>query len=389
MKLLHLINLQGFGGAERIFIQYLKHSNNENIVICTSNDINSNIAPEIDGAKIIYANRVFNGLKIKYPTLLRKLILKLKIEKTKADLIIVWDFIPKISKKPKKCKIIYYDHGCSWRYPMDSRTLNFFSMIDGCIAASKASDRVMSLRFKLNCPVNIVINRLEKQHISTTNIIKNLDSPVILGTASRLVSSKGISVSILMLHELIKRGHSVMLHIAGDGKFKKELKRLVNDLQLNNHVVFLGYQSDMNSFFNKIDIYLSTSVNESFGLSCIEALSYNVPVIFPIVDGQPEAVKDGFCGIGLIPQVSLREHKALTDIDIDFPHKVYDPINDSLVEPKLVSHIDGANAVESLINNSSFYSQLSKNAQQYSKMSFDYHKFKDEFEEVLLKYVKK
>ncbi|WP_235846195.1 hypothetical protein [Morganella psychrotolerans] len=43
MKLLHLINLQGFGGAERLFLEYLKSSSFDNEILCTSNSVNKNI----------------------------------------------------------------------------------------------------------------------------------------------------------------------------------------------------------------------------------------------------------------------------------------------------------------------------------------------------------
>ncbi|MDM3831716.1 hypothetical protein O9571_13245 [Proteus mirabilis] len=146
MKILHLINLQGFGGAERLFIEYLKNSSFQNEVLCTSNSLNKNLIPELKHFDIKYANKIAST-KIKYPAFLRKHVLTKKIEASKADVTLVWDFVPRLSRKPKNTSLVYYDHGCSWRYPLNKKTLSFFSMLNNAIAISTASKRVMELRF--------------------------------------------------------------------------------------------------------------------------------------------------------------------------------------------------------------------------------------------------
>ncbi|VTP70729.1 Uncharacterised protein [Proteus vulgaris] len=67
MKILHVINLQGFGGAERLFIEYIKNSSFDNEILCTSNYLNKNLTSELEGFKITYANKVAST-SIKYPT---------------------------------------------------------------------------------------------------------------------------------------------------------------------------------------------------------------------------------------------------------------------------------------------------------------------------------
>ncbi|OTA14118.1 Glycosyltransferase [Xenorhabdus vietnamensis] len=380
MKLLHLINLQGFGGSERLLIEYLKHSSFDNEILCTSNEINKNIVSELSHFRIFYANNVGSTV-IKYPAILRKLALNKKIENSKADITIVWDFIPRLTRKPKNTHFIYYDHGCSWRYPQDNKTLNFLAMVDCGIAASHASSRIMELRFHPVFPIHTINNRLAIKNKENTK--KNIKQNITLGTASRLVGLKGISIAILIVYELAKKCINTTLLIAGEGNIRKNLEELSHKLGVEDKIKFLGYQSDMVSFYEKIDLYLSTPVTEPFGLSCIESLSHGVPVIFPLIDGQPEAIKDGYCGIGLKPSVSIDEHEKLTGIDISFPHQVYDPINDQLTEPKLLSHLECVSAIERLLNDPPLYESMCKNAIEWSKENMNYEKFKTEFERVL------
>lgn len=104
MKILHLINLQGFGGAERLFIEYLKNSSFTNEVLCSSNQINENIISELKSYKIIYANCIGNT-SVKYPAFLRKHILSRKINRRNPDITLVWDFVPKLNKN---LKIVFF-----------------------------------------------------------------------------------------------------------------------------------------------------------------------------------------------------------------------------------------------------------------------------------------
>ncbi|MEQ4924803.1 glycosyltransferase [Proteus hauseri] len=379
MRILHLINLQGFGGAERLFIEYLKNSSFNNEILCVSNNINKNIEPELARFKINFVNK-FAFTSIKYPSFLRKFILKKKIEKSKSDITIVWDFVPRISYKPKNTTLVYYDHGCSWQFQNNNKTQYFFSILDSAIAVSNASKRVMELRFNPKFNINVVVNRLP--YILNKKIHYLKDGIITLGVAARLVGLKGIGIAIITLKELQNKNIKAKLIIAGDGEQKENLERLSKNLGIQDSIEFLGYQSDMTSFYSKIDIYLSTPILEAFGLSCIEALSNGVPVIFPILNGQPEAVKDGYCGVGITPTLSIDEYHRLTGLNIDFSYDVYDPILDKLTEPKFISPHECVNNIIEIMNN---YESYSNNAINWSKKATDYKLFVYEFENCLNK----
>ncbi|CAH5505907.1 glycosyltransferase [Serratia marcescens] len=387
MKKLHIINLGKMGGVERLFLQYINDTTDgSNQVLCISGDIGEEIRRQLPAHQpVTFANRLINALPLRCPQFLRKFLLKWKIERADADVVIVWDLVPGLAAKPKRGKLVYYDHGCSWRYPKNKKTLSFFAMLDGVISASHASKRVMELRFNLPCPNHVVINRI-KTPAGIDTAPKTLSQPVRIGTASRLVSLKGISVSLLMMQELLRRGHDVTLEVAGKGPDRAAFEALAARLQLGDRVTFSGYQDDVAGFFNRTHIYMSTPITEPFGLSCMESLYFGVPVIFPQVDGQPEAVKDGVCGIGLTPSVTVEQHRQLTNIEVDFPHEVYDPLTDSLVAPKLLSHIDCADAVEKLLERET-YQTLSRNAQRYPAEHFNYAQFKVEFDDTLRSFI--
>lgn len=388
MKTLHVINLGKMGGVERLFLEYINGENaKDDLILCIGDHIGEEIFTQLKNKNISFANRIFSTSKIKYPSFIRKYVLKRKIERTNADLVIVWDLVLSLPGKPSKGKMVYYDHGCSWRYKKNSKTLQFFSMLDGCLAASVASKRVMQLRFNLPCNIEVIANRI----VEPSNINRcprKIGKQIKLGTASRLVGLKGISVSILMVKELINRKIDVMLFIAGKGPIQIELERLVDKLNLQDNIKFLGFQSELSDFFNNIDIYMSTPITEPFGLSCLEALYYGVPVIYPMIDGQPEVVKDHYCGIGIIPRISPREHYSDTNINIDFPHQVYDPINDCLKDPLILSPIECADAVEKIVDHDN-YQLYRENAFSHAIENFEHSKFEKELNNLLKSILKK
>lgn len=381
MRKIHIINLEKMGGVERLFLQYIHDesaSNDE--IFCISNKVGPEIAQHLTRRKITFVNRIINAWSIKFPPLLRKYALQLKVWLAKPDAIIVWDLVPVFAAKPSQGKVIYYDHGCSWRYPHNKKTHAFFALLGGCISAAHASKRVMELRFQLPCDIKVVINRIAPPPRINAGE-KALTTPLRLGVAARLVGLKGISIALLTLKTLLDRHIDVTLDIAGKGPDEENFKTLAQNLGVAERVNFLGFQDDMSDFFNRIHIYLSTPITEPFGLSCMEALFYGVPVVFPLIDGQPEVVRDNYCGIGITPTVSPEEHLRQTGINVNFPHDVYSPLQDALVPPQLMSHEACADAVQKIAGDN--YQTFRHNAFEHVKHHFDYKSFVPDFNKTI------
>ena len=377
MRKLHIINLEKMGGVERLFLQYIQDvTTKQDFVFCISNQIGPEIAQHLTGRKVTFVNRILNNYPIKFPPFLRKYALQTKTWLANPEAIIVWDLVPVFVAKPTRGKVIYYDHGCSWRYPHNKKTMNFFAALDGTISASYASKRVIALRFNLSCPSQVLINRiLPPANIFTGD--KPLTAPLRLGIAARLVGLKGISVALLTLKNLLDRGINVTLDIAGKGPDEHQFIQLAQKLGIAGNVNFLGFRDDLSDFFNSIHIYLSTPVTEPFGLSCLESLFYGVPVIYPLIDGQPEVVKNGVCGIGITPDITPEAHFEQCGINVNFPYDVYFPGQDALHPPRLLAPEKCADAVLRIVNGD--YEAFRKNAFEHVKSNFDASAFMSDF----------
>ncbi len=78
------------------------------------------------------------------------------------------------------------------------------------------------------------------------------------------------------------------LILAGDGPERYAVERLVRDLKLQEHVLFLGKVRDTAHVLETADLFLLPSETESFGLAALEAMAVGVPVISSNTGGIPE-----------------------------------------------------------------------------------------------------
>lgn len=98
-------------------------------------------------------------------------------------------------------------------------------------------------------------------------------------TVGRLVKQKGYDIALDACEILKNRGLSFRWYILGKGYLEEEIRKVINEKQLNNHMVLLGTHSNPYPYFRQADIYVQTSRFEGFGIAIAEARILNVPVV--------------------------------------------------------------------------------------------------------------
>ncbi len=101
--------------------------------------------------------------------------------------------------------------------------------------------------------------------------------------------------TIKILDKVIKE-IPVKLVLVGDGPDRSECERLSRQLNLYEHVKFLGKQDGLVEILNCADLFLIPSQSESFGLSALEAMACGLPVVSSSVGGLPELIKHNETG---------------------------------------------------------------------------------------------
>jgi glycosyltransferase involved in cell wall biosynthesis len=112
---------------------------------------------------------------------------------------------------------------------------------------------------------------------------------------------------------------SGVMHSEVESKEKKHLKRLINKLDLQDNVIFLGPVSrELLPYIYAIaDICAVPSLYESFGLVAVEAMACGTPVIASKVGGLAHTVRDGYSGLHFLPGRSDQLAKAILKLITD------------------------------------------------------------------------
>ena len=115
--------------------------------------------------------------------------------------------------------------------------------------------------------------------------------------AAMLRPEKGHRVILAALPGLIERFPQLNYVIAGEGELAESLQREVAALGLQAHVTFAGMLDDLPSVMQYAELVVMPSTYEPLGMSQIEALGMQVPVIVSRTGGLPETVEDKQTGL--------------------------------------------------------------------------------------------
>ncbi len=118
----------------------------------------------------------------------------------------------------------------------------------------------------------------------------------VIGIMARLDAVKDHETFIKAAEKVLTERKDVIFLIAGSGNEEEKLKTLVNDLNIEDNVHFLGYVKDPYSFYNAIDINVLTSLSESFPYVILEGARFKKPIITTNVGGISHLIKDGYNG---------------------------------------------------------------------------------------------
>jgi glycosyltransferase involved in cell wall biosynthesis len=103
--------------------------------------------------------------------------------------------------------------------------------------------------------------------------------PLVLGTAARLSSEKGIDRLIEATAMLRRRGVNLITVVAGEGEARNRLVALAREHNLADVVRFIPFSEDMPAFYSALDVVATTGRTESFGLTLAEGMACERAVV--------------------------------------------------------------------------------------------------------------
>ena len=116
--------------------------------------------------------------------------------------------------------------------------------------------------------------------INNTQYSRDIRSPFTFISVGRLVKLKGFDFLLDSFASMMnKYKPDCHLIICGDGVLKQELKNKIHDLNLVSSVSLVGNVDDIFNYYKFSDLFISSSITESYSLTVIEALYCGLPVI--------------------------------------------------------------------------------------------------------------
>lgn len=108
----------------------------------------------------------------------------------------------------------------------------------------------------------------------------------VVGVLGRLDPNKQVNLVIEAAAPLLRPG--VTLLVVGDGDERARLEDIARRCRVADRVVFAGVRDDVGAMLSAMDLLVTASREETFGLSAVEALASGLPVLYttcPALDG--------------------------------------------------------------------------------------------------------
>jgi glycosyltransferase involved in cell wall biosynthesis len=108
----------------------------------------------------------------------------------------------------------------------------------------------------------------------------------VIGALGRLDPNKRVDLTMEAAAPML--GDRCKILVIGRGEDQDRLEAAAKRIGVTEHVIFGGYQSDTTAMLAAFDLYVAASLQETFGLSVLEALASGLPVLYtacPALDG--------------------------------------------------------------------------------------------------------
>ena len=278
---------------------------------------------EKNGLKLDFVDKIYNVPFSRSPKSLDNMkaykVLKEIIQKENYDVIhcntpmggIVTRLAARKARK-NGTKVYYTAHGFHFYKGAPKKNWIIFYPIEKIF--SKITDTVITItnedyqlaRKKFYCNVEYihgvgantkkfhVMSNAERQEIKQKLGISN-DEKIILNIGE-LLPNKNQKTAIIAMKEIIKKVPNSRLLIAGNGREKENLEKLICENGLKNHVTMLGYSTQIQKYLNICNVLIACSFREGLPVNLMEAMLCGKPIVASDNRGHRELIKDGWNG---------------------------------------------------------------------------------------------
>jgi len=228
-----------------------------------------------------------------------------------------------IRRSNVKIRMVHTFHGHFFHSYFGKLKTTLFTQIEKLL--SKVTDRIIVIspmqhydicwRYRIAPPEKVRIIPLgfdlsnfegrenDGKEIRARYVAQDSQGVLLVGIIGRLTNVKNHRILLEAAKCLKAMGKSERFKflVVGDGELQQDLITYAMELGVQNSVIFTGWQKDMPSIYNALDIVALSSLNEGTPVSLIEAMASARPVVTTDVGGVrdlmgliDEESKDGY-----------------------------------------------------------------------------------------------
>lgn len=291
MRILHLIDSLGYGGAETLLMSYVPLLDNYEHVIVTLKGPNSfkKANYEYIGLNHRPARGVFKDVLA-----IRKIIAEKKIDIVHSHSF--WTNIISRLATPGKIKLINHYHFADYDTMKHKTSVKRMILMDKLInpktlvrvAVSEYLAKILSDTFP-KATIKMLPNFVDRISVTEKNSSVAAEGLKVVAVGNCNLEKN--YAFVLQVFEAIKE-EPITIDIIGGGDrldfWRNEVKRL--DL---NKVSFCGVDRNVRRRLNNYDLFLSASVSETFGIAVLEAVCAKLPLLISGIPAFKEIAPKG------------------------------------------------------------------------------------------------
>jgi glycosyltransferase involved in cell wall biosynthesis len=316
VRILHVSSARALGGGERHLADLA------NALATRGHDVYAALAPQSPlreelsrlPARNVHTLPLRNALDVPSARGLARLVRKSKIEIVHAHMARDYPLCSYAARRNGSTRLVITRHVL---FPLNRLHVFTLSGVARVVAVSQGVARALrKQRIFPEDKIIIVPNGIDTGRFDAAS--RSLDREefrrrlpgyapgrLLVGTIGELKELKGHEEFLRAAALVAQRFPAADFLIAGEdfsrtGDERARIERLIAELGLQTRVHLTGWLDDVAPFLSALDLFVSASRTESFGLAIVEAMASGLGVVATETEGARETVEDGVSGL-LVP----------------------------------------------------------------------------------------
>lgn len=312
MRILHISSARALGGGERHLADLA------NALMMRGHDVHVALAPrsplreELGAlpARNIITLPLRNALDVKSAHELSRLVRRLEIEIVHAHMARDYPLASYATRRAARARLVITRHVLFPLNRLHSWTLSHVARViavSDAVARKLQSQSIFPADKITVIPNGIDVRRFERAALAFDPAafrrrLGVAPERLLVGTIGEINQLKGQEEFLRAASLLARRFAEADFVIAGadfsrTGEHRARITKLISELGLETRVHLTGWLEDVAPLLHALDLFVSASRTESFGLAIVEALASGVAVVVTATEGARETVVDGETGL--------------------------------------------------------------------------------------------